>query len=232
MKKSVLRKLLRSVFLFPLLPIIGATEAGNGGAGDGGDGGKGGTEPNPVTFTPEQTEEMNRIADSRAERARTSALKDYFKQQGMTEEEVSEALNAYKAEQAKKKTPQQIADEANIAIENANKRLILAECKVQAAALGISASNISGVIKLAEGLDAIKVNDNGEVDSESIKKALEDVIKNYPGMRGTTQQSLGGGSNPQEPGGDKPGSFGASLAKSTNDKNKNNQDALNKLYGI
>lgn len=51
-------------------------------------------------FSFEQAEE---IANARAERAEKAALSSYFKQQGMSEEEVTQALKDYKANKEKQK---------------------------------------------------------------------------------------------------------------------------------
>lgn len=241
MKKKRLRRILLTLFLLPILPIIGGVpEGGSGGSQEPNNGGSGGSQASgndggkkEVTFNAEQTEEMNRIVSERAKSASESALKDYFKKQGMTQEEAETALNAYREEQKKKKTPEQIENEAKAAVKAANDKLVLAECKVQAAALGVPANNIPGVIRLADGLDKVSVKDDGTVDADAVKKALNDVLKAYPAMKGEQKEpSLGSGSNPQEPSKDKPGSFGAGLAKSSGTKTKSNQDALNKLYGV
>lgn len=73
------------------------TGAGTAGDGDGGQkGNAGGTGTGGYSF--EQAEE---IADARAERASKAALASYFKQQGMSEEEITAAINDYKQKKAK-----------------------------------------------------------------------------------------------------------------------------------
>ena len=73
------------------------TGAGTAGDGDGGQkGNAGGTGTGGYSF--EQAEE---IADARAERASKATLASYFKQQGMSEEEITAAINDYKQKKAK-----------------------------------------------------------------------------------------------------------------------------------
>ncbi len=73
------------------------TGAGTAGDGDGGQkGNAGGTGTGGYSF--EQAEE---IADARAERASKAALASYFKQQGMSGEEITAAINDYKQKKAK-----------------------------------------------------------------------------------------------------------------------------------
>lgn len=73
------------------------TGAGSAGNGDGGQkGNAGGTGSGGYSF--EQAEE---IAEARADRASKAALASYFKQRGMSEEEITVAINDYKQKKAK-----------------------------------------------------------------------------------------------------------------------------------
>lgn len=83
------------------------TDGGDGGTGTGagtargtGDGGQKATAGATATggYSFEQAEE---IAEARADRASKAALASYFKQQGMSEEEITAAINDYKQKKAK-----------------------------------------------------------------------------------------------------------------------------------
>lgn len=79
----------------------GGAQGGTAGTGNGGQAGSAGNNGNGGgSFSFEQAEE---IANARAQRAEKAALASYFKQQGMSEEEVSQAIAAYKAQQAASK---------------------------------------------------------------------------------------------------------------------------------
>lgn len=74
-------------------------EGGTGGAGgEGAGGGNGGQGKAGYTF--EQAEE---IANSRAEKATRAALADFYRKQGLSEEEITTAINDFKAKQAANK---------------------------------------------------------------------------------------------------------------------------------
>ena len=73
------------------------TGAGSAGNGDGGQKGNAGGTGQGGTYSFEQAEE---IANARADRAEKAALASYFKQQGMTEDEVTAALADFKAKKA------------------------------------------------------------------------------------------------------------------------------------
>ena len=73
----------------------GGGEGGNaGGAGAGsGTQGNSGSNAGGASYSFEQAEE---IANARADRASRAALANYFKQQGMTEEQVTQALRSHR----------------------------------------------------------------------------------------------------------------------------------------
>lgn len=73
-----------------------STGAGTAGNGDGGQSSAGGASGG-ATYSYEQAEQ---IAEARADRATKAALSDYFKRQGMSEEEVTAALADFKAKKA------------------------------------------------------------------------------------------------------------------------------------
>ena len=75
-------------------------QGGNAGAGNGSQGNAGGT-GNQGSYSFAQAEE---IANARADRAEKAALRSYFQQQGMTEQQVNQAIADYK-EQQKKNQP-------------------------------------------------------------------------------------------------------------------------------
>lgn len=74
----------------------GGTGAGSAGKGNGSQANAGGASMN-ATYSYEQAEQ---IAEARADRATKAALSDYFKRQGMSEEEVTAALADFRAKKA------------------------------------------------------------------------------------------------------------------------------------
>ena len=103
----------------------GGNNAGNGNGNQGNAGETG----NQATFSYAQAEE---IAQARAERAERSALKSYFQQQGMSEDQVTQAIADYKAQQ-KKNQPnvtqmqQDLADARNEVQQMKNEKFLASE---------------------------------------------------------------------------------------------------------
>ena len=140
-------------------------------------------EPQAVTFTAAQLAEADRIADERAQRATNSALRAYFAQQGMTEEEAASALAAYKAQKASEKTPEQLVHEAqqtaDSRVNTAKQSLLQISARAAAAQLGVKAERLDYVLKLAD-LSGVEVGDDMQVDAGKVTAAVQSVLDAVP----------------------------------------------------
>lgn len=147
-----------------------------------------------------------------------TVLKNYFKQQGLSQEEVSQAIATFKNEKAKR-TPDIGALQNEITTKNAALKdaLVNQQATMEAVTLGLDAKTIPYVVKLADMSKA--VNDDGTVNADEIKKALEKVIADVPQFKGTVQQPA----NNDNVGGFQIGG-GAG--------NNNSEDELRRIFGI
>lgn len=151
------------------LHLFDGDQGGDGGQGGtgGGDGTKGNT---GGTFTYEQLDE---IATSRAERAGRAALKNYFQQKGMSEEEADTAFAQYK-EQKQKNQPNISAvererDEARKELEQLKNQAVLR-------GKGVSEDNLEFVMfKVSKMVD----------DKTDFAKAADKYLKENPKYAGT-----------------------------------------------
>lgn len=139
----------------------GGNNAGNGNSNQGNAGETG----NQATFSYAQAEE---IAQARAERAERSALKSYFQQQGMSEDQVTQAIADYKAQQ-KKNQPnvtqmqQDLADARNEVQQMKNEKLLTAK--------GVKADDLDYVLyKVSKMTD----------EKTSFEKAADKYLKENP----------------------------------------------------
>lgn len=151
-----------------------------------------------------------------------TVLKNYFKQQGLSQEEVSQAIATFKNEKAKR-TPDIGALQNEITTKNAALKdaLVNQQATMEAVTLGLDAKTIPYVVKLADMSKA--VNDDGTVNADEIKKALEKVLADVPQFKGTVQQSS---SHNDDVGGFQIGG-GAGNAG-----NNNSEDELRRIFGI
>ena len=126
-----------------------------------------------------------------------TALTAYFKQQGLTQEQVAEAIKDFKAKQAASAPD---VDGLNAQVQAANTKAAQAEAKarqadIQLAAygmadeLGISIQTMGYVLKLADLSGAM--DDKGAVKADTLKAALEKVLTDLPQLKPSAETSTG-----------------------------------------
>lgn len=82
-------------------------------------------------------------------------------------------------------------NQAAAIIAQANQRLIQAIAQSEATKLSINPDYIADAVRLAD-FSAVKVNDDGTVDTKSITTALEAVLERMPILKATTSSPVGG----------------------------------------
>lgn len=141
-----------------------------------------------------------------------TALKAYFKQQGLSQQEVEQAIATFKAEKAKNQPDvgamqtqlTQAQATAQQAQATAQRAQIESAATLAAVALGISANTIPYVLKMADLSQA--VGQDGKINKETITNALKKVLEDVPALKpqagatGFFQVGASGGSG--QPGGD------------------------------
>lgn len=189
-----------------------------GGSGDGGaagaSGADGGTSPAGVQQTSQQTPQFDydKLASLIAGKqtvTEESVLKGYFKQQGLSKEQMDQAIASFKQQQAANQPD--VAGMQNQITETQN-QLTAAQAAAQAAkvetaatmmavSLGLDAKTIPYVLKMA---DLSHVTDqDGKINEETLKTALNTVLEAVPALKpqadgktGFTQ--IGTGGNPAQ----------------------------------
>ncbi len=119
-----------------------------------------------------------------------TALKAYFKQQGLSQQEVEQAISDFKAEKARNH-PDVNAVQTQLAqaqsqvqqsqIENA--------AILEAVSMGIDAKTIPYVLKMADFSQA--AGQDGTINKETIKNALNKVIEDVPQLKPQPQDNGG-----------------------------------------
>ena len=148
-----------------------------------------GNQGNTVNF---DYDKIASILDSRQKANEESVLKGYFKQQGLTGEEMSKAIEMFKADKASK-TPD--VEALNAQIAEANQRALNAELELKvstmASELGVSTAKVPYLLKMADTGKAIK---DGKIDKAKLKESLEAVLNDVPELKGQVQDSNNFGS--------------------------------------
>lgn len=127
-------------------------------------------------------------------------LKNYFKQQGLSQEEAAQAMQTFKAEKAKNQPDvtaiQTQLTQAQALMEQAEVEKL---ATIEAVGLGIDVKTLPYVLKMAD-LSNVKGSD-GKVNQESVKNALNKVLEDIPQLKPATSTNqgfqIGGGANDQ-----------------------------------
>lgn len=147
-------------------------DGGEGGAGGaGGEVSGTGASGNHATYSYEQAEE---IANARAQRAEQAALKSYFQQQGMSQEEVTQALADYRQ---KKQSQQPNVSAIEKERDDALAKVTQYENEKILVGKGVKQEDIDYVV--------FKVNQL-VTDKKDFKTAAEEFLKENPRFTGQT----------------------------------------------
>ena len=118
-----------------------------------------------------------------------TALKAYFKQQGLSQEEAEQAMQAFKQQKAANEPNiEAIQNAAQNAQQMAQKAMIERDAYKLSGELGIDLKTMPYVLKLA---DVSQVVQDGKIDSEKLKEALNKVLEDVPQLKPQEQQQTG-----------------------------------------
>lgn len=147
-----------------------------------------------------------------------TALKAYFKQQGLSQQEAEQAMAAFKAEKAKNQ-PDMNAMQTQLSQAQAAalQAQIESAATMTAVSIGIDAKTIPYVLKLAD-LSGTAGQD-GKINEEAVKNALNKVLEDVPALK---PQAAGTAGFVQV------GAAGGGSGQQTN----NSEDALKKAFGL
>ena len=118
------------------------------------------------------------------------ALKNYFKQQGLTQEEADKAIQDFKAQKAKN-SPDVSALQGDLEKEKA----AVVQARIENAAImasmsmGLDAKTIPYVLKLAD-LSGV-VDKDGKINEESVKAAISKVLEDLPQIKPAAEGNNG-----------------------------------------
>lgn len=111
-----------------------------------------------------------------------TALKAYFKQQGLSQEEAEQAMAAFKQQKAAQQ-PDVGAIQAQLAQAQAaaQQAQLQSAATVAAVTLGIEAKTIPYVLKMADLSQAM--GQDGKINEEAVKSALNTVLEAIPALK-------------------------------------------------
>lgn len=168
------------------------------GAAQGGEPGGSGSPAGQIDY-----EKIQKMLDGTLAAKEDAALKNYFAQQGLSQEDAEKAMAAFRAEKAKN-TPDTLALQNQIAQEKAAAQSARVESTaiLTAVSLGLDEKTIPYVLKMAD-LSAV-TDKEGKINEEAVKTAINKVLEDVPQLKPSGQESSGfriGGSSGQQPSG-------------------------------
>lgn len=139
-------------------------------------------------------DKLQSMIDNATAKKEDIVLRDYFKQQGMTKEEVKQAVDTYKVTR-QQQNQQAITDTSELetkvveAQKEAQKARVELEATKLAASLNIDSKSLPYVLKVADMSNA--VDKDGKLNSESIKTALNKVLEDVPAFKESSGFKIG-----------------------------------------
>lgn len=119
-----------------------------------------------------------------------TVLKSYFKQQGLSQEEMAQAIQAFKAQKAANQPDVGALQSQTAQAQKAAQEAQLEKAAVLAAVgLGIDAKTIPYLIKMTDLSQA--VGQDGKINEETVTNALKKTLEDVPGLK-PAQGSQGG----------------------------------------
>jgi hypothetical protein len=181
-------------------------------------------EPTPAPApAPEQQapaidyDKLSSIIQGATARKEDAVLKGYLEQQGLTGEELSQAISDFKAaREASKPDVDGMTAQINELTRSLNVAKVENAVIVQAQRMGIDAKAIPYLTRMADLRD---VGTDGEIDPEKVNAALQKVLDDLPALKPTSQQ-------PEQVGGFRIGGNG------TQKDPKPDQSELYKMFGV
>lgn len=182
---------------------------------NGGNNAQNGGNSSEKTYT---QQELDKIVDERTGRATKSALSSFFKQKGLSEDEVNSAIADY-LDNRKKNTPDvsKLQSDLASALDGRTKAQINQAATLEAIKQGATVDTVEFVLRMA---DFSGVVENGEVNGEKLSTQIKNVLDKVPALKPEKQTEGDGGFS--KIGGD----------GKNDDKTKAEDAALRKAFGL
>lgn len=159
----------------------GGSQGGSGSQGSGAGGGAG------IQF---DYEKLAGLIAGKTSVTEDTVLKSYFKQQGLSQEEMNQAIQAFKAQKAASQPDVGALQSQAAQAQRAAQEAQLEKAAVLAAVgLGMDAKTIPYLIKMTDLSQA--VGQDGKINEETVANALKKTLEDVPGLK-PAQNSQGG----------------------------------------
>nr|DAN97710.1 MAG TPA: Major head protein [Caudoviricetes sp.] len=146
---------------------------------------------NQSTQTPSfDYEKLASIVAGKQNVTEDTVLKGYFKQQGLSKEEMEQAISAFKEQKAA-----QQPDVEKIQVQAVQAQQALQQSQIEnkailsAIELGLDVKTVPYLMKMADFSNVMK--EDGTVNEDTIKEALNKVLEDVPALKQSTEKVTG-----------------------------------------
>lgn len=133
-------------------------------------------------------DKIQQMLDGTLKAKEDTALKAYFKQKGLSQEEMETAISEFKAKQKEAKPD---IDELTNNLAKAREEIRNSNIKAEALAmykdLEVDITTIPYLLKMADTKDT--TDENGKVDAAKLKEVLKKVVDDIPGLKTQKQEA-------------------------------------------
>lgn len=166
-------------------------EGGEGGNGGEGGQGTGTQQPGQQIQAPQfDYQKLADIISGKQSVAEDTVLKNYFKQQGLSQDEMNQAIAAFKQQKAANQPDVgALQTQATQAQQQAQQAIIERDAYLLAAELGVDLKTMPYVLKMAD-LGTV-VGEDGKVAQDKLKEALNKVLEALPQLKQQANSSAG-----------------------------------------
>lgn len=166
-----------------------------------------------------QSIDYNKIQDminKGAQQKENDILKNYFKDQGLSGDEMQQAISAFKEQKAKNTPDVNVLQTKMQALQNqAQQALVEKDATIEAIGLGLNAKQIPYILKMADFSNAL--DKDGKTSQEEMKKAINKVLEDFPQLKPQAEENKG---------------FQQVGAGGSGQNNTNMDDALKAAFGL
>lgn len=145
---------------------------------------------NPVAAPEFDYEKLAQLVAGKQTVTEESVLKGYFKQQGLSKEQMDQAIAAFKQQQAANQPDiAAIQQQAAQAQAMAQQAMLDKEATLAAIGLGLDAKTIPYVLKMADFSQAMGAD--GKIKEDALKNAVSKVLEDIPALKPQPGQATG-----------------------------------------
>lgn len=161
-------------------------------------------------------DKIKSMIDKGTQQREDSILKSYFQKQGLTEEEVNQAISAFKQQKADS-TPDVAGLQTQLQTlqAQAQQAVIEKDAALEAIGLGLDTKQVPYILKMADFSKAI--GEDGKTNPEALKEAINKVLEDFPQLKPQKQEIKG---------------FQKVGVSGEGDNSQNMNDALKAAFGL